>query len=401
MSSVIRRFLAVAAVTGVCSLAATAQSPGQRAAGSGGFATGAAPVTPINPPPLMGVSATEETPVKDLTPGVMPGLFDPLAGESHGGGGGAHGGGGGGHGEGCSTCPTHDEHHDGAGFYGTAEYLLLRPRRGAFDFAIVDPNRDLIPGGTLESLNYEQRSAVRAGLGYRFKDSAWAAGFTYTFLRSGADRSIDAPVNGLIYPTLTRPGLVDNVGFAQATASLEYNVFDTEISRYVHVDDRLDLRLYGGARFVTIRQDFESLYDLRDANLARVTTKSNLDGFGPLMGGEATLQVYKGFHLYGKTSAAILSSRLVNPIAETNNNGQTTFAAVDYRTRRVVPMLGTGIGGGWQRRGVSVRVGYEVTNLFNAIDQIRFTNDLAEGKVTTRQADLSLEGLFVQFAVQY
>lgn len=391
MSSVIRRFLAAAALAGACSVAATAQAPGVRSVGAGGFAT--AQTSTITPPQLIGVAGTEE-PVKDLTPNVMPGLYDPLAGESHGGhaAGGGHGG--------CDTCATHDD-HDGAGFYGTAEYLLLRPRRGAFDFAIVDPNRDLIPGGTLESLNYEQRSAVRAGLGYRFKDSAWAAGFTYTFLRSGADRSVDAPAGGLIYPTLTRPGLVDNAGFAQATASLEYNVFDAEVSRFVRVDDRLNLRLYGGARFVTIRQDFESVYDLRDANLARVATKSNVDGFGPLMGGEATLAVYKGFHLYGKTSAAVLSSRLVNPIRETNNDGRTQFAAVDYRTRRVVPMLASGIGGGWQRRGVSVRVGYEVTNLFNAIDQIRFTNDLAEGKLTTRQADLSLEGLFVQFAVQY
>ncbi len=395
MSSVIRRFLAAAAVTSVCSLAATAQTPGVRTVGSGNFATAGT----ITPPQLIGVAASEEAPpVKDLTPAIMPGLFDPLAGESHGGGHAADG-----HGKGtCDTCAAHhEEEHDGAGFYGTAEYLLLRPRRGAFDFGIVDPNRDLVPGGTLESLNYEQRSGVRAGLGYRFKDSAWAAGFTYTFLRSGADRTIDAPAAGLIYPTLTRPGLVDNAGFAQATASLEYNTFDVEVSRYVHVDERLNLRLYGGARFATIRQDFDALYDLRDANLSRVMTKSNLEGFGPLLGGEATLTVYKGFHLYGKTSGALLSSRLVNPISETNNGGNTTFAAVDYRTRRVVPTMAAGIGGGWQRRGVSVRIGYEVTNLFNAIDQVRFTNDLAEGKVTTRQADLSLEGLFVQFAVQY
>ena len=145
----------------------------------------------------------------------------------------------------------------------------------------------------------------------------------------------------------------------------------------------------------------DGFYDLRDANLARVATQSNFDGFGPLLGAEASLKTFGNFHLFGKSSAAMLTGSITNPYRETNNDNRTVFADVTYRTRRVLPVFGTGIGLGWERRGVAIRVGYEMTNWFNLIDQIRFTNDLAEGKLTTRQSDLSMEGLFLQFAVQY
>lgn len=401
MASVLRRWLAATAVAGLCTLSANAQSTPGVSRVSGGM--NAAPITP---PPLTGVlPAAAESPVKDLTPNILPGLFESpgAGGAGHGDAHGADAHGGAGHGDmhGGGHGGGHADHHAEPGFYGTAEYLLLRPRRGAFDYALVDPTKNLAPNGSLESLNYELRSGVRAGIGYRFKDTAWSAGFNYTYLRSSSDNALTADPNGLIYPTLSRPGLIDNVGSAEATASLEYNVFDVEISRQVHVDDRLNMRLYGGVRFATIRQDFDAMYDLRDANLARVATKSNFDGFGPLLGAEASLKTVGGFHLFGKTSAALLTGTTTNPYQETNNGGLTTFADVNYRTRRVLPVFGTGLGLGWERRGVAIRVGYEMTNWFNLIDQIRFTNDLAEGKLTTRQSDLSMEGLFVQFAVQY
>jgi Legionella pneumophila major outer membrane protein precursor len=418
MSAFLRRVLATGALAGLFTTATTAIAQNSTALPPLNMPAPLPPIITnetkaILPPSLyLPVNASEPAPsaggaapgsaavsngIKDLTHSVMPGM--PGMGESHGEshGSASHSSGEGGHGEGGHS----EAHEEGSGLFGSAEYLLMRARRGAFDYALVDQTKDLVPRGKLESLNYELRSGVRAGLGYRFKDSKWAAGFNYTFLRTSADRTFDAPVNGLIYATLTRPGLTDNVGFAQASASLEYNVFDLEVSRKIHVDEKLNLRLYGGARFATIRQDFDVLYDLRDANLARVMTKSNFDGFGPMMGAEGTLKLYGGFHLYGRTSAALLTGRITNPYRETQNNGQTVLADVSYRTRRVIPSLGAAIAGGWQGHNVSVRVGYEMTHWTNLIDTPRFTNDLAEGKITTRTGDLSLEGLFVQFAVAY
>ncbi len=297
-----------------------------------------------------------------------------------------------------TTCLEEAPAH--GGLFANAEYLLLRPRRAAFDFALTDANRDLAPTGGVQSLNYELRSGVRGGIGYRFDDH-WAAGFEYTYLGSGANRTVGAPAGGTLYATLTRPGLNDEAATAQATAGLNYNLFDTLASRNFEIDHHTTARVYGGFRFATIRQDFSTVYNGGDANQGIVSTSSNFDGFGPLLGGDIAWKIHNGFHLYAKGSAAMMTGDLRNTLNETNNAGQTVYADIDYSTRRVIPVTTLGIGGGWMHENVTFRVGYEITNWFGLIDTPRFTGELAEGKYTTRNGDFSLEGIFAQFGVSY
>ena len=155
-------------------------------------------------------------------------------------------------------CGTHSvEAAHGGGFFGTAEYLLFRPRRGAFDFAISDANRDLVPNGQLQSLNYELRSGVRAALGYGLGASGWEILFEYTYFASGTDRTITAPASGTLYATLTRAGLNDEANVASANASLQYNTYDALVARHVNVDQFTTMLLFGGFRFASIRQSFD------------------------------------------------------------------------------------------------------------------------------------------------
>jgi hypothetical protein len=299
-----------------------------------------------------------------------------------------------------TTCVPESPPADG-GLFGSAEYLLLRPRRAAFDFAISDATRDLVPNGKLESLNYELRSGVRAGLGYQFSGTRWDSAFEYTYFRSSADRTIAAPAGGTLYATLTRAGLNDEAAVAAATAGIEYNVFDAVMGRRVCLDDTTSLRFFGGVRFASVRQNFSAQYDGGDANMGRVDTSTNFDGFGPLVGGEISINLHAGFHAFARGSAALMTGQLRNPITETNNAGLTTYANLDYSVRRVIPVAGLAIGGGWQHNNVTIRCGYEITNWFGMIDSPRFTGELAEGKFITRSGDLSLEGLFAQVGISY
>src|SRR5579883_2418038 len=248
-----------------------------------------------------------EPAIKDLTPPTLPAPT--------------------GHPEPAVMCPPpgDPEEHTG-GLFGRAEYLLLRPRRGAFDFALADPARNLIPAGPVESLNYGLRSGLRAALGYQLPGGGWDVLFGYTYLRSGAGQSIAAPTGGVLYPTLTRPGLTDYADTASATASLEYNVYDLEIGRRFRVDERLTGRVFGGVRWVTVRQDFVANYNGQDARDAQVRTKANFDGFGPVVGGEGALALYRGFHVYARGSAGLLTGRLDDPLSETNDGGATQYA---------------------------------------------------------------------------
>src|SRR5205823_1523142 len=153
--------------------------------------------------------------------------------------------------------------------------------------------------------------------------SHWDATFEYTYFRSSADRVIAAPPGGTLYATLTRAALNDQATTAFADASFEYNVFDTVLGRRIVLDEMTALRLFGGFRFASIRQDFAAQYDGGDAIVGRVATATNFDGFGPLVCGEMSVNLHGGFHLYARGSAALMTGSLRNPFTETNNAGQT------------------------------------------------------------------------------
>ena len=307
-----------------------------------------------------------------------------------------------GHGEGHAA--AHDAIHavhDEGGFSGAAEYLLMRPRRGLFDFAIRDPNRNLIPEGELASANYQLRSGVRAGIAYRVPESAWDFQTMYWYYRSNANADAFAPAGGTLYATLTRPGLNDEVTSARATASLEYNVWDAVIGRRFALDERTTIRPFAGLGWAIIRQRFAVQYDGGDANRGRVNANSNFNGFGPLAGIEGQFNVTDHWHLSVRGVGGLFTGTVRNPFNETNNAGLTTYANLAFNTRKVVPVASLALAGGWQSGRVTFRAGYEVTNWFGLIDQPRLTGELSEGKVVTRTADLSLEGLFVHFGLSF
>ena len=366
------------------------------------------PSVPADPPALLPsapglppVATGPHPPVKDLTPpGFASEAYHPPAdygwynGHDALGGHDAHGG----HGEVPGHLnPAAPEH---GGVFATAEFLLLRPRRGAFDFAIPSTAGGLSTTGPVRSLNYELRAGVRTELGYRFA-SGWEVSGGYTYFHSSAFDAGFAPAGNVVLPTLTRPGLTNTALFAGADANLDYNVYDLLFGRRVAVDDHVAVRAFAGVRFASIHQCFNAFYDGIDARAAAVSAPSAFEGFGPVVGGEAVWAGVRGFHLYARVNGGVLTGPADNPLRETNSAGRTVYVNTAYDVRKTVPFAGVGVGAGWQYRTVSLRVGYEITHWFGLIDQPRFVDDVARGAVLTRPANLSLEGLFVQAGLAF
>jgi Legionella pneumophila major outer membrane protein precursor len=318
----------------------------------------------------------------------------------------AHGGhGGNGHGEyhgGDILPPPHEEHgHDAGGAFVSAEYLLLRARRADADIALVDPTRDLTPGGRLEGLDYSLRSGVRGRIGYAIPHSGYDVLAGYTYLRATSSRTLAAPAGGTLYPALTRPGLTDEAQSAVTDGSIQYHVYDIELGKRLHASEHATARIFGAGRFVSVRQDLSNTFNGGNAAGANVRSRTNFDGFGPALGLEGTVTIYHGFHAYARGSTGLLTGTAKASVLETNNGGATTFANIESSTRRVVPTAGVAIGGGWQYARVSVRVGYEITHYFGVTETLRLTSDFAEGKTHRQLGDLSLEGLFAQFGLSF
>lgn len=363
------------------------------------WAVGAARAQPPAALPAIAPAVTPAAPPGGEGGSGIPGVIDltqPGFGEHHNGHGNGHGGGH--HEIPGHLLPSVPEH---GGWFTSADFLLLRARRGAFDYAIPSTAGGLTTTGPVRNLEYELRTGVRAELGYRLGHSHWEILAGYTYFRTSAFDAFAAPAGQAILPTLTRPGLIDTVSFAGADANLEYHLYDALVARRFAVGEHVALRMLGGVRFGSIRQGLNAYYDGIDARQATVRTRADFQGFGPVIGGEAVWVGEGGFHLYARTNGGLLTGEADNPLAEGNAGGRAVFTNTGYNVTKVVPFASVGVGGGWQYRTVSLRAGYEITHWFGLTDQPRFTDDVGRGRFVPTPANLSLEGLFVQMAVAY
>jgi Legionella pneumophila major outer membrane protein precursor len=286
------------------------------------------------------------------------------------------------------------------GLFGSVEYLLLRPRREGLQFALLSGTTAPTPIGNTESLNFDLNSGVRVTGGVRLP-AGWDAAFTYMYFRSSAEGSAAAPAGGILYPTLTRPGFVDSALVGSATAGVLLNVYDAEFGRRFELGESCSARIYAGFRFADVNQDFNAYYDGLDAAGSTVTTSNVFRGFGPIVGAEGSVGVGHNFSLYARASGGLLTGTSTFNLLETNQHGQSVYAAYESRIRKVVPVAGVGIGAGWRAGRLSIQGGYEITYWGSIVDSPRLSSDFSPGKTTTTTESLSLEGFFVRVGWQF
>jgi hypothetical protein len=282
----------------------------------------------------------------------------------------------------------------------SAEYTLLRPRRQASDFAISDPNTDAVPEGPVESLNGRMHSGFRLSAGYRREGSPWELSFAYTFFRACDMRTVNAPAGGLLYATQTRPGFVETADTATATSHWTHDLYDFEFGRYFTVDSALSLRVLGGVRIAHIGQDFDVVYDGRDASLTRVASGFDFVGAGLMVGGEAHWTIGRGFSLFGRGRGGMLFGATSSHLRESNAD-ITINADITDRNSVAIPFLEMGLGLAWKRGNWNARVGYEATNWFQLVSTPDFVDDITKGHLTRRQSNFSLDGFFAQIGFSY
>lgn len=283
----------------------------------------------------------------------------------------------------------------------SAEYLLVRPRRRDLDFALVDPFDDFVPDGKLKSVEWPTVSGFRAGIGYRPADSCWETMFTYMYLHAGDDRHAAAPPGGVLYPTLTRPGLVDRALTGDAGSGITFNVFDLEAARRFTIDDTLAFRLSGGTRWASIDQSLDAFYFGGDADGAHVRSRAEFDGFGLTVGGQGDWCLGRGFRLFTRVRGSLLVGDSCSRLRETNFGGLVTNADIRDHSVQTVPVLELASGLSWEYRNFTASVGYEIANWFNLFDSPYFIDDFSEGKIGRRRSDVSLEGVFFRLGMAF
>lgn len=346
-----------------------------------GFASIALADPPAPPPPAAARSVEAPPPIVDLTPVDMPERKNGCSPID------------------CITCNTCN--NGPPAILASAEYILFRARRRANDYVIADPNNNLTPEGVIRNVPYDTDSGFRGSLGYRPGGSPWEFMLTYTYLRNGNDRDTVAPAGGLLYPTLTRPGLVDDAQFAVGSASLTLNVYDLETMRHFTIDESFTMRFGMGARYADMDQTLQAAYFGGTANAAAVRSRVSFDGAGVTVGGQGDWVFWRNLRFFGRGRASLLMCDFNNTLVETNNAGQTVNVNVTESYRQVVPVLELASGVAWEYRNMRLAVGYEIANWFNVVDSPTFIDDFSEGKLGRRQSDLGIEGIFAQFGLVF
>jgi hypothetical protein len=289
------------------------------------------------------------------------------------------------------------------GLYFTGDYLLLRPRRNALDYAVSSPNITQTPGGTVESANWNTESGFRIGTGFRIPNQDWTIGVTYTNFSSHDNTALAAPAGGALYATLTRAGSYDQVDTAAAATNIDYNVIDIDLSHRIKVSDTFNLTVFGGGRFAWINQEFSAVYNggPDHATNDMVTTPVYFNGAGLTAGCQGEWNVWHGLGFYARARASLLAGQFRNFTTETANNNSVVIVDVNEKYDQIVPVAEMGMGLNYCSDHWHLSVGYELANWFSMVNSIDFPDSSNIGKVGRRTSDLSIEGLAVQLGLAF
>jgi len=285
-------------------------------------------------------------------------------------------------------------------FFARAEYLLLQPRRRALDFAIVDPNRNGLAEGNVQSVDWDTNSGVRAGGGYRLGDHGWEAGAYYTYFYSSASNTVAAPPGGTLYATLTHPGFVDAVDEATGQSRLKYQLLDVEIGKHIEAGECFKLWLSAGCRLAWIDQTLSASYNGQSAFRSQVLSPVSFDGAGLRVGGEGNWKIARGFGLYAHAHGSLLDGQFRTQLTETNNANAAVISNVSEKFDKMVTNFELGLGLTWKGESLSARIGYEMSNWMGMVDSPDFVHDYTN-KLSHRVSDLSLNGLAVRLEYAY
>jgi hypothetical protein len=286
-------------------------------------------------------------------------------------------------------------------FVASFEYLLLRPTRRDLDYALVDPKNDFIPQGSTAGLDWRTDSGFRIGFTWRPRGGNTDVSFTYLYAYSQDSATIGAPQGGLLYPTLTRPGVIDTASTATAFSSFNFNVFDIDLGRTVHLDESFDARMFIGSRTANIGQVLEATYNGLDANQASTRQRLTMDAGGLSLGGEGRWRLGGAWSAYARGRGSLLVADYCLHHTETNFAGNVLVTDISDNFTKVVPVLDIATGLTWTRRNFHFSLGYELSHWFNQVESVSFLDDFAEGKRTRKVSDLSMEAVTFRFGLDF
>lgn len=287
-----------------------------------------------------------------------------------------------------------------AGLNLTGEFLYLWPNRDGLGMAVVSNNSNGLTYSSLESLSWDGTPAFRIGGRYCLPQSQLELGAVFTYLHAKSQRTVSAPEGGSLQGIFAADRRAQDATDADGDAGLSYALLDLDVGKSVCVSEWLQLRTFGGVRLASINQTLKSIYSggALGENADYVNSPIRIYGAGLTAGGEATLEVYRGWGLYGRGRLGLLSSSFNSRRTETIGSSLVIDETDRYFT--VIPVAELGAGLSYRSDRVSFGVGFEMTDWLNMVSGIG--DATSNGALTVRKrSDLTLEGLSVRLGFSF
>ncbi len=288
------------------------------------------------------------------------------------------------------------------GLFLSAEYLSWKPRRRGLDFAISDPDDQFLTNtleGKVESLELESNGGLRTTIGY-LTASGWDVAFTYTNFHSSDSRFVREPAGGSLWATRVLPDGFENnqADSAAAAASLNMDVFDLEMGRWLDPSDSTSVRFFMGIRSAIIDQDFSVDYAGGNIGNYPVRQSVGMQSVGLRVGGSAHWYLSDYLSIFGGGSGSVLVGDFGTVYEE--DNGQQVSVTDDYF--QSVPAIDVATGLNLDFHSLTVQVGYEFSTWFNVSERVNFNDERGiigefnPSVFSNGSNDLGIDGFFVK-----
>lgn len=304
---------------------------------------------------------------------------------------------------------------------GSVFYMEALPTHGDVDAFSLNSGTD--------STFFSELKNVEPGY-----DWGWGLNVGYIFPNTGNDINLsyfqyDTDDSDHFFPIVTTNGIslitplnfLDELSFltALARSKVEYDINQVDLTagQYIDVGCRLIAHPYAGLRWAQVDRDLDNFLfgpstDGTASSLVFIKEESDFDGIGPIVGLDASYYVYMGFGLVGHFDSALLvgnveakQTAVVAPGGEDPINPLFLFNYKSDDNNRIVPVIDGKLGldytyvfNNCENSDLTLEVGWQFSNYFNATDRMITSAALSGGSVTIFQrktADLGIQGPYV------
>jgi Legionella pneumophila major outer membrane protein precursor len=306
----------------------------------------------------------------------------------------------------CDCCPDPLWVHRSGVF---ADFLYLRP--GNIDYIYAVEQTGTLPTdsqtGPTGRVGFDASPGYRVGLTHCLTECS-SIQASYTWFQDDTQSSITAtPGTVLIF----QPGLpsIPNVGASSIQASANYNIrfqqADIDYRGLLYGTCNSSLNYFAGLRYANLKQDFHAEEDIGvPVGLAQTNTHISFDGFGIGMGLDGMRRAANsGWLVYGRSSASFVSGEFKANYREVTQFGPNSVVGNNLVDYRVITILQTELGLGWQSACGRVRVttGYQFAGWFNSLTTGSYILGVQNRQFNNLNETITFDGLVTRLQFQF